>query len=476
MNRFDFNFSSKTKPLGHQIEAIRYIASKQATALFDEQGLGKTKVVIDALCISMQNQEIEGALIVAPLSLLFNWEAEVLKHSYLIPIVLRGGKKTKKYRLLTGANFYILNYEMVVAELDIMKLFCKSHKVAIVLDEAARIKNPDSKTACAIFELSQYAKKKIIVTGTPVANKPYDLWSQFYFLDHGKLLGDSFEEFKLRFDEKKSDFHLQLNDLREVITNNSIRRLKDDVLELPEKTYENVYVELKGRQLELYNQLKNELKIEIQNIDGHIIIDESDIIIKKMLRLTQIACNPILIDKSYNETPAKFIVIKGIIDEAISKQEKIIIWSSFVDNILLLKKSLMVYNPLIIYGGTSIEDRKINVEKFQGNEKYKILIANPSAAKEGLTLTRANNAIYIDRNFNLVDYLQSQDRIHRISQNKICRIIKIIARGTIDEYIDRILEAKKDIAGYIEGDSKHITQETKDTFINKHELLEILGG
>ena len=100
------------------------------------------------------------------------------------------------------------------------------------------------------------------------------------------------------------------------------------------------------------------------------------------------------------------------------------------------------------------------------------MIANPAAAREGLTLTSANNAIYVDRNFNLVDYIQSQDRIHRISQKKKCSVIKIIAKNTIDEYIDEILFKKQDIASFVQGDKNNLSDKN---YLTKEELMKILG-
>lgn len=105
--------------------------------------------------------------------------------------------------------------------------------------------------------------------------------------------------------------------------------------------------------------------------------------------------------------------------------------------------------------------------------KHKILIANPAAAKEGLTLTSSNNAIYLDRNFKMDDYLQSQDRIHRISQTKKCNIIKLIARKTIDEYTDEILEKKELIAKYTLGDFNNLNMKRQS--LSKEDLLKILG-
>ena len=139
------------------------------------------------------------------MSLLYNWEQEVCKHSFLIPTVLKGAKREKRYKFLTGANFYITNYEAVIAENQKIKRFCKSRSVAIVLDESARIKDPKTKTAQAIFQLIPLSTKRIIISGAPVANKPYDLWAQYYFLDEGKLLGSDFKMFKAQLDNKNSN-------------------------------------------------------------------------------------------------------------------------------------------------------------------------------------------------------------------------------------------------------------------------------
>jgi SNF2 family DNA or RNA helicase len=409
------------------------------------------------------------------MSLLYNWEQEVTKHSFLIPIVLKGTEREKRYKFLTGANFYITNYEAVVAEIERIRRFCRSRKVAIVLDESARIKDSTTKTAQSLFKLGPYSLKRIIITGTPVANKPIDLWSQFFFLDGGILLGADFKQFKSRYNEKNPGYNEALSELKSIVAEHSIRRCKNDVLELPEKKFVNIQVILTGEQLKRYSQLKEDLRIEIEDMDGNTIIDEAENILKKLLRLTQIASNPILVDRGYKEVPAKFVVLEDLLKAITEKNEKAIVWTSFVENITILKSRLKHYNPLIIYGDISVKDRAIAVRAFQESEKNRILIANPAAAREGLTLTRANNAIYLDRNFNLVDYLQSQDRIHRISQTKECKILKIMAKGTIDEYIDRVIDVKKEIAGYVQGDLGIVSGDSLDFLHNKNELLNILG-
>jgi SWI/SNF-related matrix-associated actin-dependent regulator 1 of chromatin subfamily A len=477
MRKFDFKFESKTKPFPHQVEAINYVQERATIALFDEQGLGKTKIVIEALCNNIKSKLIDGALIICRKSLIQTWQDEINTHSFLNSIVLRGSPREKGIKFMGFVHFYVINYESVPGELERLKMFLKIRKMAVVLDESHAIKNPESKSSQAILQLATLTKKRIIISGTPVANKPEDLWNQFYFLDEGLLLGKNYSEFKSRYSPNLKDTESLIKkenfvSLRDLISSHSIRRKKHDVLELPEKSYYDRYVELTGKQLTMYEQLRDELRIEIMNLQGNVVIDESDELIKKLLRLGQIASNPKLIDQSYDEEPAKFRLLNQLIEEIISRKEKLIIWSCFVDNITYLNRYYSRFGSQMIYGEIPIERRSLVVRKFKTDDNCMILFANPAAAREGLTLTVANNAIYLDRNFNLVDYLQSQDRIHRISQTKPCSIFKLIAKNTIDEYIDEILKRKHYLANYLQGDADAVEFSQQ---LTKDELLTFLG-
>lgn len=473
-----FDFSPKTAPFAHQIEAIDYIQKNKAVALFDEQGLGKTKIVIEAVCNNLKEGLLDGALIVCRKNLIQNWQDEIETHSYLKSIVLRGTQKEKGNRFLGYTHFYIINYESVYGERQRLQLLLGIRKMAVILDESHAIKNPNARTARAVLELSGFAQKRIIVSGTPVANKPADIWSQFYFLDQGNLLGKDFSEFKSKYEAVFDDEQIgrtegQFGSLRDIINANSIRRKKNDVLELPEKTYRDVHIVLNEIQQAMYDKLRDELVIEITNVQGEIVLDDSNDLLKKLLRLAQIASNPRLIDASYRETPAKFPALRQIVSEIMARGEKVIIWSCFVENIKTLTKEFSSYGAEAIYGNIPIATRNIVVKDFKTDPTRKILIANPAAAKEGLTLTVANNAIYLDRNFNLVDYLQSQDRIHRISQTKPCTIYKLIATNTIDEYIDEILKWKNNLAAFVLGDQVY---DESNITLTKEKILTYIGG
>lgn len=476
MRTFNFNYTPKTRPFSHQIEATDYVSNNTNSAIFDEQGLGKTKIVIDAICRNIKEGVIDGAIIVCKKSLLYTWKEEIDFHSYLKSIVLRGSPNKKGQSFMGFAHFYLINYDSVINEVERLSKFLKIRKFALVLDESHTIKNPSSKVTNALWKLSKYAQKRIIVSGTPVANRPVDLWAQFYFLDQGELLGNDYYDFSKRysidFKDKSTINEKSLTDLKEIIGNHSIRRTKEMVLELPEKVFIDKLTSLYGKQLKLYTTLKEELIIEIQNIDGEIILDESNDIFKKLMRLIQIASNPYLIDRSYDEIPAKLFILDDLVDDIIQKGEKVIIWSSFVDNIKIISKRYKKHNTLMIHGEIPIEKRNLIVQSFKKDMDCKILVANPAAAREGLTLTAANNAIYVDRNFNLVDYLQSQDRIHRISQTKKCKIIKLLARDTIDIFVDEILRRKKEVANFLQGDKSKL--DFKNEF-SREELISFIS-
>jgi len=474
------DFSPKTGAYPHQMEATEFIRGEKTheVALFDEQGLGKTKIVIDSVAADIRDKIIDAALVVCKKSLIGMWTSEVEKHSHLVALAIYGTLRERGLSATTDADFYITSYETLTPELPRIKQLLETGRMAVILDESHRIKDPESVAACSAFEISPLAAKRIIITGTPVANSPQDLWSQFYFLDKGKTLGSDFLEFKNDYCPAAPRKGLSPEDmnkielLREKIRPMSIRRLKQDVLELPDKRYENVFIELPEEQRRIYDRACQELMVEIEAVDGTIVNKEIENILEKMLRLVQISSNPILVNPEYSGRSGKLDVLEALVDKAFDRGEKVIVWTSFVDNIPQVKKMFAESSPLVIYGETPIEQRNRNVKRFQNEDRYRLLIANPSAAREGLTLTAANNAIYYDRTFNLVDYVQSQDRIHRISQTRPCNIIKVIAHDTIDEYIDEILNRKAAIASYVQGD---IDKGDVIEAFSKEDILRYLG-
>jgi len=460
--------------LPHQSEGTAFLRSKERAALFDEQGLGKSKQLIDAVVAEIGAGAIKGAVIICPNGLKTNWAEEIERFCELPYAVFGAGRKARRAAFTSlKAAFYIINYEAVKAELPSLRALLRFKEMALVLDESHRIKSPEAGVTEAVLGLREYAKRRYILTGTPVANKPEDLWSQFLFLDDGSALGATLAEFRSEY-QTGSEGYKALDQLRERTSDMSMRRLKTDAVDLPQKETRRLTVELEGRQREMYDTMKNELALWVSSLSGEQVLKQADAILARLVRLAQLASNPGLVDPGYDGDPGKFVALDGLVENYLvrSADQKLIIWSSFVGNVTALSERYRPFRPVTIHGQMAGEQRDEAVRLFRGDRDVRIMVANPAAAREGLTLTEANVAIYVDRTFNLVDYLQSQDRIHRISQNHECEIVLLMARATVDAYIDFTLEQKHGLARYAQDDSQNI--EPADLALEKPTILKAL--
>lgn len=458
---FSVNYDAKNDAFPYQTQALNTIKDFPYAAIFHEQGLGKTKIAIDLLLYWLQKKDIDTVLIVTKKQLVANWIGEFTEHTFITPKVLNNNKKDNFYVLNSPAKVILANFETLSTDKARITLFLKSRNVAIIIDESTKIKNPNSKLTKDFFELRELFKIRVIMTGTPVANRPYDIWSQVFFLDGGRSLGTSFEDFKantnldnnLSLDNcARNNFENTISGIWSKISGFSIRETKKTSgIVLPQKNYESIYVDFEVFQKEMYDKIVNDLSLEISR-DGKTFYDDDHAILKRLLRLLQVTSSPILVDERCNKPSAKDKALDLLLQTIIGRGEKCIVWSSFIENINRFSKKYSDFNPRKIHGAMSIEERNKSVDLFKNNDECKVLFATPQAAKEGLTLTVANNVVFYDRGFNLDDYLQAQDRIHRISQKKECFIYNLIVRKSVDEWIDVLLEAKQRAAFLTQGD------------------------
>jgi len=463
---------SDNATLPHQVDGTAFLRSNEYAALFDEQGLGKSKQVIDAISAEIQADNLRGALIVCPNGLKSTWAAEIERFSSLPYAVFGAGRKARRtaFRSLRAA-FYVINYEAVEAELASLRALLRFKPMAFVLDESHRIKTPHAKVTRAILQLRSEAARRYLLSGTPVANKPDDLWSQIFFLDGGESLGATLEQFRSRFGSSRG--YKNVDDLRDRLSAISMRRLKEGTIQLPPKNARRVYVDVSDRQRAMYDEMRNELALWVTSLDGEQVLKQAEVILARLVRLAQLASNPGLLDANYRETPGKFAALDALLEKHVEQGgQKAIVWTSFVGNIGSLQSRYSHYRPVTLYGEMDTPERDRAVGAFRGDEAARLLVANPAAAREGLTLTEANVAIYLDRTFNLVDYLQSQDRIHRISQTRPCEIVLLLANGTIDQFIDYSLEQKHRLARFIQKDTSAI--DLADLTLSKPEVLRAL--
>lgn len=455
------DYSAKFGAFPYQVQAFLTIKDLPYSAIFHEQGLGKTKIAIDLLLYWLKSKDIDTVMIVTKKQLVKNWEDEIKNHTFLKPRILSSNKSDNFYVLNSPAKVIIANFEVLSNDKDRIKLFLKCRNVAIIIDESTKLKNPSSKLTQDYFELSELFKIKTIMTGTPVANRPYDIWSQIFFLDNGQSLGTDFAEFQrdtdlsntLNIDEKqRNNFEDAVSSIFRKISDFTVRETKKSCsVALPQKVYRTVGASFSTIQYEMYQHVISDLEIEIKK-NGDSFIDDDSAVLKRLLRLLQIASNPLLIDESYHEESGKEKELTKLLYNIIKNNEKCIVWSCFIENIDYFADKYKEYSPRKIHGSMSIEDRNKSVDIFKKDDECKILFATPQAAKEGLTLTVANHVIFYDRGFNLDDYLQAQDRIHRISQKKTCYIYNLIIEHSIDDWIGSLLEAKQQAAFLAQGD------------------------
>ena len=320
-----FNLKSKFEGFDYQIQTVLSARDLEYAAIFHEQGLGKTKIAIDLGLDWLKNNIVDSVIIVAKKGLIKNWEDEIKIHSFIKARVLNNDELNNHEVLCSPARVILMHYQVAIKEKARLQLYLRSMRVGVILDEAQVIKTPDSNLSATFHFLSDFFKRKLILTGTPVANRPYDIWSQIYFLDKGKSLGGSYSEFKNNTD-LTNDLHE--NDLGRTTFIDSVSKINKSInsfcfretkktanLNLPNKIFKNISVKLKPEQLEVYMKYRDELGGVILR-DGIPFFDNVENLLKKMLRLVEIASNPYIFDDAYMHEPSKHSYLRDIIYNA----------------------------------------------------------------------------------------------------------------------------------------------------------------
>ena len=473
-------YQHRLEPLDFQEKAFNKFKSSDIAAIFFEQGLGKTKIAIDLMLHWLQNGDLDKMFIVVKKGLVNNWYSEIKKHTFMIPAILSNTKSKNTSIFMSRVNVLVLNYEIILNEFERIYDLGKIRNLGIILDESAKIKNPEANISKKLHQISDRFKKKVIMTGTPSANRPEDYWSQIFFLDRGKSLGEKhkvfFEKVKISNDlvddpQYQNKLIKNIEDIKEKIAGFTLRETKDSSsIELPEKIFENIFIEFSSEQGKIYTKALTELrtKIEKENISFE---DNVEAFLKRIIRIRQICSNPKMLDLSFNEKTNRLQKTLELVRSIAEKNEKCIIWTSFKYNINYLKVFLEKFNPVALDGSMQNDERKLSVTRFLEQEDTKVLIATPQSSKEGLTLTVANHCIYFDRTLSLDDYLQSQDRIHRIGQTKNCFYYNLIIKNSVDEWVESLIDAKSLFAKLSIGDISNVEFSEKIKF-NFGELIK----
>ena len=461
-----YNF--KTKPYDHQITALQQSWNKKEYAWFMEMGTGKTKVAIDNIGILNQQNLIDTAIIVAPKSVYLNWEDEIANHlSNEIPCSIYSWNKSKKDIDTKNLKVYLINTEALSHKSGVSfvkEILTKNLKNIFIIDESTAIKNQSALRTKSILKLSQLALYKRILTGSPITKSPLDLYTQCAFLSPELLGFSSFYSFRARYAVMDAvhvgnqkyihvpKYYVNLDELNIKLKTFSYRVRKDECLDLPEKIKQLRTIQLTTEQRGVYNNLKEKAIAIIQ--------DESvsfTVKLVELLRLHQITNGFLKTDegniKEFKENP-KMDELLNILEQI---EGKAIIWANYIYNIeSITSKLIELYgkNSVVnIYGDVNAIKRKEAVHRFQNDPECRFFVGNPSTGGFGLTLTAASYVIYFSNNYNYEIRIQSEDRAHRIGQNKNVTYIDIVAKDSVDFHIMKALQNKLQISNKTLGEN-----------------------
>lgn len=464
------NYSFKTAPLPHQIEAFNEGVKHNRLLIADTPGLGKTYEALNIACYRSQKDTacLRNVLIVCGVnSVKYNWVEEIKTHTNEQSVVFEG-KPEKKIKMIEewyknrDVLFGIINIEALRNEEVVKKL---NELVSIIIvDEIHKAKNGNSQQGKALRNLN--ASIKIGLSGTPMTNKPEDLWNILAWLD---IEHRNFYQFRNAYcvmggyNDKQIVDYKNLDDLALTLKEVMLRRKKEDVVDLPPKTYETEYVELSTKQKSDYQDAKNQVLTVLDKV-----LNSSNPL-TYLLRLRQVTSGLFAETKDN----AKFSRIKDIVENTIIPNgDKVILFTQYEEVAKLYRDAFSEYRPAYIVGKVAVEERQKEVNRFQTDDSCKISIGTIGAMGTGLTMTAASYVIFIDKDWAQTNNEQAEDRAHRIGTQNNVTIISMVAKGTIDEHIEKVLKEKAMLfENIVEG--KAISSDNKKALVCK--ILDLEG-
>ena len=439
--------------------------------LADDMGLGKTLQIITLfLDEKLSVSRNIPSLIIAPASLIYNWENEIKKFAPQLKSVSVVGTKAARRQIMANYSEYdviITSYELLKRDIDLYSDITFRFQV---IDEAQNIKNSQTANAKCVKQIK--AQTRFALTGTPIENRLSELWSIFDYLMPGFLY--SYGKFKEKFEKPiiSNNEIGAMKGLTRIIGPFVLRRMKKDVLkELPEKQEFDIYTKLEGKQHRLY--LANVLKLRefIENTEDEGFGKSKMKILSELMRLRQLCCDPSLCYNDYDGESAKLNMCMDMVKNGISAGHKILIFSQFTSMLEIIGKRFDEENIsyFTLKGSTTKENRMKMVESFNEDDTNVFLISL-KAGGVGLNLTGADMVIHYDPWWNAAVENQASDRAHRIGQDKIVSVYKLISKGTIEERIRELQKRKAALAdNIINGSSKSLSS------LSKQDLLGILN-
>jgi SNF2 family DNA or RNA helicase len=454
--------------------------------LADDMGLGKTMQVISLLVLEKAEKQTLPTLLIAPTSVLGNWQKEVEKFAPHLKTFIHHGAAREK----DSEAFQALcqDYDLVISSYTLARkdaaLFKACAWQRLVLDEAQNIKNPKAAQTKAICTLE--ANHRLALTGTPVENRLMDLWSIFHFLNPGYLGKQAQFRKTYELPVQRNNDPKQAAILKKLIQPFVLRRLKTDkniIKDLPDKIESKQYCNLSKEQAALYEAVVREVDEILDEADG---IERQGLMLSTLMKLKQICNHPrqFLQDGSAftPERSHKLERLGDMLAEALADGDSVLVFTQFTEIGDSLQRHLNKekhYPTYYLHGGTSRKKREQMITDFQNPDlPPAVFILSLKAGGVGITLTQANHVFHFDRWWNPAVENQATDRAFRIGQQKNVFVHKFVTLGTLEERIDQMIEDKQKMADSIIGnDESWLTKLDNQAFreliaLNKRSIME----
>lgn len=437
-----------------------FLRSAKRALLADDMGLGKTVQTI----VACEEVKAEKILIICPNTLKSNWKREIEKWTPERNItILRGSTREKKNKVISEfeTGYFVANFEsirrgkekkevdgetkLVLRDDDFVDRLMAIEWDVVIIDEAHNIKNRKAQQTKDTMVLAKQAKHLFLLTGTPIMNKVDELWSLLNTMYPEKYT--SFWKFVKKFANAYpgrwgwviEPHPKNPSELRKELEPFFLRREKEQVfVDLPRKTYQQIWVELEGKQKKIYDQMEAEAMAEVE--EGDTVIAPG--ILAKITRCKQIAISAELINGS--KQSAKLDALKDVIT---GTDKKLVIFSQFAEAVKIISKMLdeMETGYVTFTGKTKEDQRQDAIDKFQNDENTKVFLATTQAGGVGVNLTAASYVVLLDKHWTPAVNEQAVDRVHRHGQKNPVTVIEVLAQDTVDEMIEEVLAGKKSI-------------------------------
>ncbi len=456
--------------LGKTLQVIAFLLSEfqERTNAVSEKG-AQADTEPDAERIHEKNQK--NTLIVAPASLVYNWNSEIRRFAPELTAKMVTGSAAERRKILEDAE----KEEVLLTSYDLLKRDISEYEKysfrCEIIDEAQYIKNANTQAARAVKEVQ--AEFKLALTGTPVENRLSELWSIFDYLMPGFLY--SYKKFReeVEIPAIQNSDQDAMKRLQKMIRPFVLRRLKKEVLtDLPDKLEENMFVQLTGEQQKLYDAHVKRMMLMLDKQSEEEFKSSKITILAELTKLRQICCDPSLVFADYKADSAKVDMCLNMICNAVESGHKILLFSQFTTMLDHLAKRLEQekISYYMLNGSVSKEKRAEMVENFNKDDTQ-VFCISLKAGGTGLNLTAADIVIHFDPWWNLAVQNQATDRAHRIGQKNVVNVYKLIVKDTIEENIVKLQEKKRELADQIlEG------EELNGSSLTREELIELLSG